>query len=105
MHNGPIWSLPGALLSGTAAAGGIALISSVAFMGGFIGPNIVGASSDVSDGYTAGLTMLAGLALAASGLAQKHEGAIPLWVVRVKACHTISGPRGDTTVLPASSTV
>jgi ACS family tartrate transporter-like MFS transporter len=35
MQNGPFWSLPGSLLSGTAAAGGIALVSTVAFMGGF----------------------------------------------------------------------
>ena len=69
MQNGPFWSLPGSLLSGTAAAGGIALVSSVAFMGGFLGPNVFGPISDVSHGYTAGLALLAALALVASGIA------------------------------------
>lgn len=69
MQNGPFWSLPGSLLSGTAAAGGIALISSVAFLGGFIGPNVFGPISDASQGYATGLSLLAALALTASGIA------------------------------------
>ena len=69
MQNGPFWSLPGSLLSDTAAAGGIALVSSVAFMGGFLGPNVFGPISDTSHGYTAGLALLAALALVASGIA------------------------------------
>jgi ACS family tartrate transporter-like MFS transporter len=69
MQNGPFWSLPGSLLSGTAAAGGIALVRSVAFMGGFLGPNVFGPISDASHGYTAGLAILAALALVASGIA------------------------------------
>lgn len=36
------WTLPSAFLSGTAAAGGIALINSVANVGGFFGPTILG---------------------------------------------------------------
>jgi hypothetical protein len=35
------WALPTAFLTGTAAAGGIALINSVANLGGFFGPNIM----------------------------------------------------------------
>jgi len=69
MQNGPFWSLPGSLLSGTAAAGGIALISSIAFMGGFVGPNVFGPISDASHGYTIGLSLLAALALIASVIA------------------------------------
>ena len=68
-QNGPFWSLPGSLLSGTGAAGGIALISSVAFLGGFVGPNIFGPIKDASGGYTVGLSLLAALALTGSGLA------------------------------------
>jgi MFS family permease len=37
------WTLPTAFLTGAAAAGGIALINSVANIGGFIGPNVLGA--------------------------------------------------------------
>lgn len=69
IQHGPFWSLPGSLLSGTAAAGGIALISSVAFAGGFIGPNVFGHIIDASHGYTAGLTLLAVMAVMASGIA------------------------------------
>jgi ACS family tartrate transporter-like MFS transporter len=36
------WALPTAFLSGAAAAGGIALINSVANIGGFLGPTILG---------------------------------------------------------------
>lgn len=36
------WPLPAALLTGTAAAAGIALINSVANIGGFIGPTVIG---------------------------------------------------------------
>lgn len=36
------WTLPSAFLTGTAAAGGIALINSVANIGGFFGPTILG---------------------------------------------------------------
>ena len=32
------WTLPTAMLSGTAAAGGIALINAVGNLGGFLGP-------------------------------------------------------------------
>jgi hypothetical protein len=69
MQNGPFWSLPGSLVSGTAAAGGIALISSVAFIGGFVGPNVFGPMIDAFHGCTAGLGLLAALALSASPIA------------------------------------
>jgi hypothetical protein len=36
------WMLPTAFLSGAAAAGGIALINSVANLGGLFGPSILG---------------------------------------------------------------
>ena len=36
------WTLPSLFLSGMAAAGGIALINSVANIGGFFGPSILG---------------------------------------------------------------
>jgi len=69
MQNGPFWSLPGSLLSCAAAAGGIALVSSIAFMGGFVGPNVFGPISDASHAYTVGLSLLAALAFTASGIA------------------------------------
>lgn len=39
---GPFWALGTAFLSGTAAAGGIAIINAVGNLGGFVGPQVVG---------------------------------------------------------------
>jgi MFS family permease len=43
---GPFWAMATASLGGTAAAGGIALINSVANLGGFFGPYLVGLIKD-----------------------------------------------------------
>jgi ACS family tartrate transporter-like MFS transporter len=43
---GPFWSLATAFLTGSAAAGGIALINSVGNLGGFFGPYVVGIIKD-----------------------------------------------------------
>ena len=55
------------MLSGTAAAGGIALINSVGNLGGYLGPFAVGWLKDWTGGYSAGLLVLAG-ALVLSGV-------------------------------------
>lgn len=39
---GPFWALGSGLLSGTAAAGGIALVNSIGNLGGYLGPALVG---------------------------------------------------------------
>ena len=39
---GPFWALPTAFLTGRAAAGGVALVNSVANIGGFVGPTVMG---------------------------------------------------------------
>ena len=56
---GPYWTLPPALLRGTAAAGGIALVNSIGNMGGFVGPFVVGWVKDFTGGFTSGLLLLA----------------------------------------------
>jgi ACS family tartrate transporter-like MFS transporter len=56
---GPFWSLPTAFLSGTAAAGGIALINSVGNIGGFVGPYVIGYVKQVTNSFTNGLVVLA----------------------------------------------
>ncbi len=61
------WTLPTATLSGTAAAGGIALINSIGNLGGYLGPFAVGWLKDWTGGYAAGLAVIAG-ALVGSGL-------------------------------------
>lgn len=65
---GPFWSLPTSLLTGTAAASGIAWINSLGNLGGQAGPLILdGFSKDGS--FSAGLWVLAGLLAACGALA------------------------------------
>jgi ACS family tartrate transporter-like MFS transporter len=66
---GPFWSLPTAILSGTGAAGGIALINSVGNLGGFFGPYLVGYVKNVTQSFTGGLLVLAAIVLVGSALA------------------------------------
>ena len=60
------WTLPSSFLSGTAAAGGIALINSIANLGGFFGPYLMGSLKQSTGNYSLGfLVLAAGLTLAA----------------------------------------
>jgi MFS transporter, ACS family, tartrate transporter len=55
-----IWIFPSTLLTGTAAAAGIALINSVGSTGGFFGPSIIGWMRDATGGFEGALLCLAG---------------------------------------------
>ena len=63
------WPLPSEFLTGTAAAGGIALVNSIGNLGGFFGPYVVGWIKQTTDGYEGGLYFLAGCALASAVIA------------------------------------
>jgi ACS family tartrate transporter-like MFS transporter len=63
---GPFWALPTRFLTGSAAAAGIALINTMASLGGFVGPYAVGYVRDLTGGFAGGLVFLAVLLLAAS---------------------------------------
>jgi ACS family tartrate transporter-like MFS transporter len=52
------WALPSGFLGSTAAAGGIALINSLANLGGFAGPYLMGGLKAWSGGYALGLGAL-----------------------------------------------
>lgn len=54
------WTLPTAMLTGTAAAGGIALINSVGNLGGFAGPYAMGLVRDATGSFGLGLLTIAG---------------------------------------------
>ena len=54
------WTLPTAFLTGTAAAGGIALVNSIGNLGGFVGPSLVGWLKDLTGAPTLGLVALGG---------------------------------------------
>ena len=53
------WTLPTAFLSGTAAAGGIAMINSIGNLAGFAGPYAMGWIKDSTGSYAGGLLSLA----------------------------------------------
>ena len=63
------WPLPSAFLTGSAAAGGIALVNSIGNLGGFVGPYMVGWIKDATGSFEAGLYFLAACALASAALA------------------------------------
>ncbi len=66
---GPYWSLATSFLSGTAAAGGIALINTIANTGGVLSPSLMGWLKTASGSFATGQFMLAVTMLAGSGLA------------------------------------
>jgi ACS family tartrate transporter-like MFS transporter len=76
------WALPTAMLSGTAAAGGIALINAVGNLGGFLGPYMMGAIKDATGSFTIGLlsiamgTLVATVVLLVMG-PEKHPAPLP----------------------------
>jgi ACS family tartrate transporter-like MFS transporter len=55
------WCLPSMVLSGSAAAVGIALINSIGNTGGFVGPYIIGFLKDRTGGTTGSFLILAGV--------------------------------------------
>ncbi|HTH98879.1 MAG TPA: MFS transporter [Stellaceae bacterium] len=63
------WAIPSLYLTGGAAAGGLALISSIGTLGGFIGPSVMGWLKDATGSFTAGLLAMAGFLALASVLA------------------------------------
>ena len=54
------WTLPPSFLTGTAAAAGIALINSIANLGGFFGPYIMGWVKTLTGNYSLGFAVLGG---------------------------------------------
>ena len=53
------WTLPPSFLTGAAAAGGIALINSVANLGGMLGPRIIGHVKMATGSFTVGYLVMA----------------------------------------------
>jgi MFS family permease len=72
----PFWTMPATILSGTAAAAGIALIASVGSIGNLISPIVIGwiatrtGSLAAGHFYLAGVTLAGALALACLNLAR-----------------------------------
>jgi sugar phosphate permease len=71
---GPFWTLMTSMLSGTAAAGAVAVLQMVGGMGGFSGPYMMGRLRDATHGFTAALYLISGMTLAAGMLALAVRG-------------------------------
>ena len=65
---GPFWTWLTSLTSGTAAAGGIAIITTVGGFGGFLGPYVTGRLRDATHSFAGGLYAMSALTLIAAGL-------------------------------------
>ena len=72
---GPFWALPTRFLTGRAAAAGIALINTMASVGGFVGSYAVGFVADITGSFAGGLLFLAALLLLAAVGAVQLRGA------------------------------
>jgi len=71
---GPFWALTTRMIGGAAAAGGVAIITMLGAVGGFLGPYVTGRLRDATHGFTAGLYLIGGMALAAGMLALAARG-------------------------------
>ncbi len=78
---GILAALPTAMLTGSAAAGGIALINSIGNLGGFVGPYMVGWVKDSTGQFSLGLVCLAAFLVAAGlltlAISRRSEASAP----------------------------
>ena len=68
------WTLPAAALTGTAAAGGIALVNSIGNIAGYVGPFLMGGLRESTGSYQVGLWVLAASMVAAGLLVLTLRG-------------------------------
>ncbi len=75
---GPFWAVATGFLSGTASAGGIAMVNSVGNLGGFVGPYLMGELYRRTKSYDTGLWVLMFIMVAAAYSASriKHDNAV-----------------------------
>jgi ACS family tartrate transporter-like MFS transporter len=66
---GPFWAMPPEFLSGTAAAGSIALVNSIGNLGGFAGPYLVGMVKQATHSFAGGMLLMAASLVAGGVLA------------------------------------
>ncbi|MGK9230940.1 MFS transporter [Inquilinus limosus] len=79
----PLWSMPTAFLSGSAAAAGIATINSIGNLGGFVGPAMIGWIKGQTGSFAGGLYFVAGLLVLSAAITllvarPRRRGALPL---------------------------
>jgi D-galactonate transporter len=71
------WTYPSSVLTGTAAAAGIAMINSIGNLAGFVSPSIIGWMKDVTHSTNAGLMVVAGALVAGSVLTLTQRASAP----------------------------
>jgi MFS transporter, ACS family, tartrate transporter len=74
---GPFWALATRRIEGAAAAGGVALITTIGGFGGFTGPYVTGVLKDATHSYAGGLYGIAALLLVGASLAMMGDGNAP----------------------------
>ena len=74
---GTFWSLPTAILTGTGAAAGLALVNALGNLGGFAGPSIVGVIRQATGSFTVALLFLAGAMALGGAIALLFGRAMP----------------------------
>jgi nitrate/nitrite transporter NarK len=62
------WAIIPRFLSGTPAAGGFAFVNSLSAVGGFVGPIVFGWAASKTGGYSGGLWIFSGVALASGAI-------------------------------------
>ena len=88
------WTLPTAFLSGAAAAGGIALINSVANLGGVFGPNIMGQLQARTGSFWGGSLLMAAALCVGGALVLRVRPEAALDDPGKKSCERRDGPLG-----------
>ena len=75
---GPFWSMPTQFLTGPAAASGIALVATIASVGGFLGPTVIGLLKSRTETHTTAFVLLGALALVAAVLSLRLRSSTDL---------------------------
>jgi ACS family tartrate transporter-like MFS transporter len=90
------WTLVGTFMTGAAGAAGIALINTIAQIGGFFGPYLIGVIKDATQSFTLALCMLAAFLFTAGAIAltlrKQSEGDDDAIVSRASATRTSFSP-------------
>jgi ACS family tartrate transporter-like MFS transporter len=90
---GPFWSMPTRFLTGAAAAAGVALVPTIANVGGFVGPVLIGAMKDRFGGHGPAFMVLGVCAVVAAVLAS-----------RLRRVAALCSPQSAVSTQPQSST-
>jgi MFS transporter, ACS family, tartrate transporter len=77
---GPFWAMSTSRMAGLSAAAGIAMINSLANLGGYFGPDIIGFFLTLTGGFKGGLLAIGATVALSGGIAlivgRHHEGAL-----------------------------